>query len=169
MGQKLVCAHGETSLITSCAARAIPVAASPKSPSRGRPTKRETTSAPGMTDAREVPPPPPTEGPSAAGTTMFGKVGGGASGVAVDKHIDLPKRAGFGRAGRKIDLVANHFRMNIASVPELTLYDVQITPPASKRSGPPSSGPQRQQVERPLPQRLCRYVHQPSHTRGLTR
>ena len=62
---------------------------------------------------RAVPPPPVDAG---AGT------------------VALPRRPDFGREGRPIGLYANHFLIKCDKMPELTLYDVTITPPSPART-----------------------------------
>ena len=67
---------------------------------------------------RAVPPPPADAG---AGT------------------VALPRRPDFGREGRPIGLYANHFLIKCDKMPELTLYDVTITP--LPREDPPRRRP----------------------------
>ena len=85
---------------------------------------------------RAVPPPPVDAG---AGT------------------VALPRRPDFGREGRPIGLYANHFLIKCDKMPELTLYDVTITPPPPR--GPPKAQTKSvKEEERKLPPRLCRCV-----------
>lgn len=67
----------------------------------------------------------------------------------------LPRRPGHGSRGKNIELVANHFRVDVNRMPPLTLYDVTITPPSASgaKAGPTTST---QEAERQLPPRLCR-------------
>ena len=77
--------------------------------------------------------------------------------------IPLPVRPGFGKAGKPIRLRANHFALDIKSVPKLSLYHVTMVPPVQKTTNgtttngnaKPSSS---QDAARSLPPRLCRAV-----------
>ena len=63
--------------------------------------------------------------------------------------------SGHGSRGKNIELVANHFRVDVNRMPPLTLYDVTITPSSASgaKAGPATST---QEAERQLPPRLCR-------------
>jgi hypothetical protein len=113
------------------------------------------------------PPPPPSHqtlassssaaaaaGAGVAAMAVSFTAGGSSAGAVATPLVPLPPRPNFGQVGKPIRLLANHFVMNAQKVPQLSLYDVQVTPPApyTQRAGPVAP----QQAERALPPRLCR-------------
>ena len=94
--------------------------------------------------------PPAAAPPSAPVPVIENRV---SAPVAAAPVIHLPLRAGFGREGKAIKLLANHFSINQAALPESVVrYHVEVIPPARAppRGGEPLPPP------RALPKALCR-------------
>lgn len=74
--------------------------------------------------------------------------------------IPLPPRPGYGTAGTRIRLRANHFAIDISRVPPLSLYHVTVSPPdrCPPRPATTTRAPLPITANRSLPPRLCRAV-----------
>ena len=75
--------------------------------------------------------------------------------------VPLPKRPGFGKAGTPISLRANHFALDLARVPQLSLYHTSVKAPP-RPSGSTTTTQKAPSplatATPPLPSRLCRAV-----------
>ena len=99
-------------------------------------------------------PPAPAPPPAPVVPVISAGVSSSAA-VAAPPFIPLPLRAGFGREGQAIKLLANHFSINQGALREEVIrYLVEIIPPARAppRGGEPPPPP------RALPKALCRCV-----------